>query len=418
MTSAPRARAANNAGVGLRDSNISHRRIVILGSTGSIGTQALDALAHLNALADEGRSIHRFEIVGLAANSRAALLYEQAERFGVPIVALAEEGPDAPTDRRMLRGRGAPELLVRETRPDLVVASMVGAAGLPATLAAVELGIDVALANKEALVAAGGIVAPTALRTGAHLLPIDSEHSGLWQCLQGLGGKGERVVPPCTTTAMVERAILTASGGPFRCTPLDEMRRATREQALAHPTWSMGPKNTIDSATMVNKGLELIEAHWLFGLDADRLGVLVHPQSVVHAIVELTDGSSIAQLSAPDMRCPIQLALTWPERAPGCSRRLDWREAAKLEFAEPDHERFPAVELALEVIRRGGSAGAVFNAANEIAVAAFRERAIPFGRIVEVVREAVEHVPARAADSLDAVLRADAEARRFARSKL
>jgi 1-deoxy-D-xylulose-5-phosphate reductoisomerase len=294
----------------------------------------------------------------------------------------------------------------------------VGAAGLPATVAAIELGIDVALANKETLVAAGEIVTPLARRTGARLLPIDSEHSGLWQCLQGLSATGERLTPPCDAPAIVERAILTASGGPFRTTATEEMRRATPEQALAHPTWAMGPKNTIDSATMVNKGLELIEAHWLFGLSAERLGVLVHPQSIVHAIVELADGSSIAQLAATDMRCPIQLALTWPARAPGCISRLDWGKLGKLEFAEPDLDRFPAIGLAMEVIRAGGTAGAVFNAANEVAVRAFLDHQIPFGRIVEIVRESLERVPSRAARSLESVLDADREARRDAESRL
>ena len=414
---AVRARC-NNAAVSLPASDIIRRRVVVLGSTGSIGTQTLAAIDHLNALADSGVTRQRFEIVGLAARSQADRLAAQAELHGVRAVAIASDEVVFGAGVRCFRGGSGPEELVRETRPDLVVAAMVGAAGLPATLAAVELGIDVALANKETLVAAGEIVSPLARRTGARLLPIDSEHSGLWQCLQGLGGAGERPTPPCAAPAVVERAILTASGGPFRTTPLDEMRRATPAQALAHPTWAMGPKNTIDSATMVNKGLELIEAHWLFGLGAERLGVLVHPQSIVHAIVELADGSSIAQLAAADMRCPIQLALTWPARAPGCARRIDWREMGRLEFEEPDHERFQAVELAFGVIREGGTAGAVFNAANEVAVAAFRAEAIPFGRIVEIVAAALERVPHRAADSLGAVLEADAEAREFAKAEL
>ncbi len=402
----------------LPDSNIMRRRVVVLGSTGSIGTQTLDTISHLNTLADRGESKQRFEVVGLAAGVRTRELAAQAARFGVPVVAVADADAAIETTARVLRGTGAAEALVRESRADLVVAAMVGLAGLPATLAAVELGIDVALANKETLVAAGQVVLPAARRAGARLLPIDSEHSGLWQCLQGLAQRGERVVPPCATPRGVERAILTASGGPFRQTPLAEMRNATVAQALAHPTWSMGPKNTIDSATMMNKGLELIEAHRLFDLDASRLGVLIHPQSIVHAIVELADGSSIAQLSAADMRVPIQLALTWPARAPGCAARLDWREVARLDFVEPDNERFPAIGLAMDVIRRGGGAGAVYNAANEVAVEAFLGGSIPFGRIVEIVGESLSLVASERGETLEEILAIDAETRSLAASLL
>jgi len=404
--------------VSLPDSDMLRRRVVVLGSTGSIGTQTLEAIAHLNDMADRGLSRQRFEVVGLAARARGDELALQAERFAVPVVALADEDAALETPSRALRGEGAAEALVRETRADLVVAAMVGVAGLSPTLAAVERGIDVALANKETLVAAGQVVLPLARRTGARLLPVDSEHSGLWQCLQGLAGAGERVVPPCPTPASVSRAILTASGGPFRETPVDEMRHASVEQALAHPTWSMGPKNTIDSATMVNKGLELIEAHRLFDLDADRLGVLIHPQSIVHAIVELADGSSIAQLSSADMRAPIQLALTWPARAPGCATRLDWTQLSRLDFCEPDAARFPAIGLAMDVIRRGGGAGAVFNAANEIAVEAFLAGAIPFGSIVEIVGETVARVSSDRGETLDDIRGLDGAARECARSQL
>ena len=402
----------------LPDSTLIRRRVVVLGSTGSIGTQTLDAIAHLNDLAERGESRQRFEVVGLAARAQAAALAEQAARFAAPVVAIADETRPLQTPARVLRGAGSAEQLVRETRPDLVVAAMVGAAGLPATLAAAELGIDIALANKETLVAAGQLVVPMARRTGARLLPIDSEHSGLWQCLQGLCTRGEHLVPPSPAPAILRLAIITASGGPFRTTPLEQVHAATVEQALAHPTWAMGPKNTIDSATMINKGLELIEARWLFDLDADRLGVLIHPQSIVHAIAELADGSSIAQLSAPDMRCPIQLALTWPMRAAGCSRSIDWRELTRLDFAEPDTERFPAIGLAFEVIRRGGGAGAVFNAANEVAVRAFLDRTIPFGRVVEIVGTALHELPCGGADTLDGIMSIDAAAREFARASL
>ncbi|MFG0259286.1 MAG: 1-deoxy-D-xylulose-5-phosphate reductoisomerase [Phycisphaerales bacterium JB041] len=394
------------------------RRVVVLGSTGSIGTQTLEAIAHLNTLADRGLSRQRFEVVGLAARARGDELAVQAERFAVPAVAIAAKDAAVETRARVLRGEDAAEALVREARADLVVAAMVGVAGLAPTLAAVERGIDVALANKETLVAAGQVVLPLARRTGARLLPVDSEHSGLWQCLQGLAGAGERLVPPCPTPPSVSRAILTASGGPFRETPLEEMRHATVERALAHPTWSMGPKNTIDSATMINKGLELIEAHRLFDLDADRLAVLIHPQSIVHAIVELTDGSSIAQLSSADMRVPIQLALTWPARAPGCATPLDWRRLSRLDFCEPDGSRFPAIGLAMGVIRGGGGAGAVLNAANEVAVEAFLSGAVPFGRIVEIVGETLGRVPSDRGETLEEIRALDGAARECARSQL
>ena len=402
----------------LPDADMLRRRVVVLGSTGSIGTQTLDAITHLNGLADRGLSGQRFDVVGLAAGSRGRELCAQAERFAVPVVALAEGDGPLDTRARVLRGNDAAEALVRDTRADLVVAAMVGVAGLPATLAAVERGIDVALANKETLVAAGQVVLPLAGRTGSRLLPVDSEHSGLWQCLQGLAGAGERLVPPCPTPASVTRAILTASGGPFRETPVDKMRHATVEQALAHPTWSMGPKNTIDSATMVNKGLELIEAHRLFDLETERLGVLIHPQSIVHAIVELADGSSIAQLSSTDMRVPIQLALTWPARTPGCAPRLDWRQMSRLDFCEPDASRFPAIGLAMDVIRCGGGAGAVYNAANEVAVGAFLAGAIAFGRIVEIVGETVARVSSDGGRTLDEIVGLDGAARECARSQL
>ena len=388
------------------------RRVVVLGSTGSIGMQTLEAIEHLNGLAHEGRS-RAIEVVGLAAGNNHEGIREQVLRTGAHAWALANAAPGAsgPT----YAGPGAAENLVRALGPDLVVSAMVGVAGLRATLAAVELGIDVALANKETLVAAGGVIVPAARRTGARLIPIDSEHSGLWQCLQGID-HGRALVPPCATPSVVERALLTASGGPFREWPLEAIRHATPEQALSHPTWRMGRKNTIDSATMVNKGLELLEAHWLFDLGTERLGVLVHPQSVVHAIVELADGSSLAQLSAPDMRCPIQYALTWPSRAPGCSRRVSWRDLSRLEFAEPDAARFPAIGLAMEAIRRG--TGVAYSAANEVAVEAFLSGAICFGRIVELVREVCDRTRVGGARTLEEVLALDEQARAYAREAI
>ena len=395
------------------------RSVVVLGSTGSIGVQTLDAIGHLNHLADMGQSGQRFAVVGLAAHSSAGLLAAQAERFGVRTVALADETASIQTDARLLQGRAGPEALIEQTHPDLVVAAMVGAAGLPATLLAAQRGIDIALANKETLVAAGSIIVPTARASGSRLLPCDSEHTGLWQCLQGLENNPDHaqgLVPPCETPAAVGRAILTASGGPFRNTPIDQMHNATPEQALAHPTWTMGKKNTIDSDTILNKALELIETHWLFELSPQRMGVLLHPQSIVHAIVELVDGSSIAQLSAADMRCPIQLALTWPDRAAACAQKLDWATRGDLSFSVPDEARFPALGLAYEVIEQGSVAGAVLSAANEVAVEAFLAGSIRFGQIEPIVRKAVQRLGSTPSDgTIKAIVQADAAARDFAR---
>ncbi len=389
------------------------RRLIVLGSTGSIGTQALEVVRHLNGLHRAGVSPVRFEVVGLAAGRNAGLLAEQASEFGVRECALAEGGGVEGVRCRV--GPGAAEALVREVESDVVLASIVGVAGLPATLAAVELGRDVALANKETLVAAGALVVPAARRSGARLLPVDSEHSAAWQCLAGLPGCADW--PPMIAPVCVQRLVLTASGGPFRTWTSARAYDATPEQALAHPTWSMGAKVTIDSATLVNKGLEVVEAHWLFGLGADRIGVLIHPGSIVHAIAELADGSAIAQLGAPDMRVPIQHALCAPLRLPGCGRSLDLDSLRTFEFETPCEERFPAIGLARRVVEVGGTAGAVFNAANEAAVDAFlRTRLIPFGRIVEIVREAMEAIAPRTVRTLADVMEADGEARAFVAS--
>lgn len=377
-------------------------RVIVLGSTGSIGTQTLEVVDHLNRVG-AGRPV---QVVGLAAGSNEALLRQQAARFGVQRVALAQAGstPAAYT------GPHAAETLVRETDCDLVVAAMVGAAGLPATLAAVERGTDVALANKETLVAAGSIVAPLARRTGACLLPVDSEHAALWLCLQAID---PACCPPSLAPPSLRRAILTASGGPFRAWSLDRMRNATPEDALAHPTWSMGPKITIDCATLMNKALEVIEAHWLFGLPSDKLDVVIHPQSIVHALIELQDGSVLAQLGAPDMRTPIQQALTHPARLVGSAPRLSFDKLANLTFEPPDLDRFPALSLAHRVIETGGTSGAIANAANEALVSAFFDRHIPLTRIAELAAAAIDAVGVSPVRSLDDVLDADAQARAF-----
>lgn len=387
------------------------RRIVLLGSTGSIGTQALDVIDNLNALAARGQSPVRYRVVGLAAGRNVGMLSEQARRHPEAKLAIAH-AEERDVLKGAMHGPDAAERLVREVECDVVLAAMVGAAGLPATLAAVELGRDVALANKETLVAAGELVIPAARISGSKLLPVDSEHAGVWQCLPGLA------CPPMNCGPEIARVVLTASGGPFRTWSAQDIARATPEQALKHPTWAMGQKVTIDSASLTNKALEVIEAHWFFGVDAERIGVLIHPQSIVHAMVELSDGNVLAQLAPPDMRTPIQIALTFPHRAAGCSKKLDWTSLSRLDFEQPDLERFPALGNAYEVIRAGGTSGAVFNAANEAAVEAFLSRRIPFGMIPRLSSAALKQVGASNVRSLGDVLDADRQARRAVESEL
>ena len=376
------------------------RRLILLGSTGSIGVSTVQVLEHLRA---HGTT---FEVIGLAAGSNAALLAEQAKALGVRDLAIADAsaagalGPDA----RVRTGPDAALRLVEElARPgDLLVAAMVGFAGLASAMRAIELGCHVALANKETLVAAGALVTELVRRHGVELFPIDSEHSALAQCIRS--GRASEV----------DRVVITASGGPFRTWSAERTADATVAEALRHPTWQMGRKITIDSATLMNKALEIIEAHWLFGLPAERIDAIVHPQSIVHGFAEFRDGSVIAQLSPPDMKLPIQMALTWPDRHAGIARRLDWTTLRQLEFEPVDHARFPAVRLAHEVIRRGGSAGATLNAANEVAVNAFLEGHIPFGRVAQVVQEALAELPDRPLRTLADAEAADRDARAFA----
>ena len=399
------------------------RRVIILGSTGSIGTQTLEVIAHLNALHDRGEWHERLEVVGLAAGARGDLLARQAAEFGVRHLALAEGEPTAPADGRAWSGVAAAEQMVQATDADVVVAAIVGAAGLAATLAAVELGRDVVLANKETLVAAGALVVPAAERSGAKLLPVDSEHSALWQCVQELsagGGAtvGGAVAPPMGETPTIERLILTASGGPFREWSREAIERATPKEALNHPTWSMGQKVTIDSASLMNKGLEVLEAHWLYGLGGDRVDVLVHPQVIVHSMVEFIDGSVMAQLGSADMRTPIQYAFTWPTRIGGRAERVSLADLTRLDFEPPDLERFPALGLAYDAIAAGGTSGAVLNAANESAVGAFLAGRIPFGVIPTLVRDAMEHLGSAGVTSMGDVLDADARARAFVAQRL
>lgn len=379
------------------------RRLILLGSTGSIGVSTVEVLRHLRS---EGVA---FEVVGLAAGSNAALLAEQARALGVREVAIADADAARalPSSLHARTGAEAALRLVEDlARPgDLLVAAMVGFAGLASALRAIELGCHVALANKETLVAAGDLVMSRVAAKGVQLFPIDSEHSALAQCIRS--GRVEEL----------ERVVITASGGPFRTWPAERTASATPAEALRHPTWQMGRKITIDSATLMNKALELIEAHWLFGLPAERIEAIVHPQSIVHGFAEFRDGSVIAQLSPPDMKLPIQMALTWPDRHSGVAKRLDWTTLRQLDFEPVDHARFPAVRLAHEVIRRGGSAGATLNAANEVAVHAFLAGQIPFGRIAQVVQEALAELPDRPIRSLADAEAADREARIFAASR-
>jgi len=383
--------------------------VLVLGSTGSIGTQTLEVIEHLNTLADT----QRIEIVGLAAGSNHALLREQAAKFNVPTLAIAQHTTDASWAR--FTGPDAAETLVREVECDLVVTAMVGAAGLPATLAAIERGRDIALANKETLVAAGAIVIPLARQTGSRLFPVDSEHAALWLCLQSVDAS---CCPPMHAPPTVRQAIITASGGPFRTWSRQDMDRATPEDALAHPTWTMGPKITIDSATLMNKALEVIEAHWLFGLDVDRLGVLIHPQSIMHALIELHDGSIVAQLGTPDMRTPIQQALTHPDRPVGLASRVSLQTLSTLSFEAPDESRFPALALARRVIESGGTAGAIVNAANEAAVTAYFDHHIALTRIADLAESALDAIGVSPVRSLADVLEADAAARAFVECQL
>jgi len=372
------------------------QRVIVLGSTGSIGRSALDVLWRLR---------DRFEVVGLAAGSRAAELAEQARQFHPRAVAMGN-GANAVDLRgspgnqtQVFQGEDALDDLVRSVDCDCVVCGVVGICGLRATMRAVELGRRVALANKEALVVAGSLIMPLAKRSGATIIPIDSEHSAVFQALQA--GRIDEV----------RRIFLTASGGPFRTWSAEEMERITVEEALRHPTWDMGPKITIDSATMMNKAMEVVEAKWLFGLAAEQIEVVVHPESIIHSMVEFRDGSTLAQLGAPDMRTPIQFALTFPERLPCPSEPLDPAKFRQLNFQAPDAERFPASKLGHEVLRRGGTCGAVLNGANEAAVQMFRDGAIAFLDIARLTERALVEHRFIASPTLDELIEADRWAR-------
>ncbi len=378
------------------------KRITLLGATGSIGLRTLDLVSSFP---------EEFTVAGLAARgSNVERIADLCRKYGPRAVALLD--PAAVGRLAALLPAPRPELLAgpeglvalaRDVEADVVVSALVGAAGLLPTMAAIQAGRPVALANKETLVMAGRLMTAAARERGVPLLPVDSEHSAVFQCLVGHNRRD------------VHRIVLTASGGPFRELPRERFAEVTVEDALRHPTWKMGAKITIDSATLMNKGLEIIEARWLFDLAPDRIQVVVHPQSVVHSMVEYVDGSVIAQLGVADMGVPILYALTYPERRPAPAARLDLTRVGPLTFFEPDLERFPALRLARAALEQGGSAPVVLNAANEVAVGAFLERRLRFTHIPELIERVLTEMPAGALDSIEACVAIDEEARRRAR---
>jgi len=377
------------------------RRISLLGSTGSIGVNVLDIVR---------RFPDRFKIVGLAAGCNVESIAAQVVEFAPECISVYDERhakllqdrlPSVWHNRICWGDDGNQKIAAHETA-DMTVSAIVGAAGLQPTLAAIRAGKDVGLANKETLVMAGRIVMDAVAAQGVRMLPVDSEHSAIFQALQA--GRREDV----------KKIILTASGGPFRGKKPEELQRVTREDALNHPKWKMGPKISIDSATLMNKGLEVIEAKWLFGTPVEGIEVLVHPQSIVHSLVEFQDGSVIAQLGIPDMRIPITYALSYPERLALPLPSLNLAECATLDFYQPDHRSFPALELAFGALRSGGVQPAVLNAANEIAVEAFLQGRIDFTSIVDIVSATMGRIQGGNEENLDDILEADAEARRRA----
>jgi 1-deoxy-D-xylulose-5-phosphate reductoisomerase len=386
------------------------KRISILGSTGSIGRQTLDVVA-----AHPGK----FQVVAIAAGSNVQLAAEQVAQCNPQVVSMGTEDAAKSLCEALKTARAKnhpqPEILfgpegmecvATHADAEIVVSAAVGVVGLPATYKAIEQGKHIALANKEVLVAAGEVVMAAVARTGIALLPVDSEHNAIHQCLRA----GEN--------REVRRLILTASGGPFRKTPASRFPRITPKQALAHPNWKMGQRITIDSATLMNKGFEVIEAKWLFGMGLDKIQVVIHPQSTIHSMVEFVDGSILAQLGPTDMRMPIQYALTYPERVPSNGCALDWSTLRKLEFAAVPAKKFPCLTLAKEAARQGGPLPCALNAADEIAVAAFLEKRLPFLGIAAVIERVLEKMPRTSLHSIADVLQADAEARRLARLEI
>ncbi|HKW63102.1 MAG TPA: 1-deoxy-D-xylulose-5-phosphate reductoisomerase [Candidatus Acidoferrum sp.] len=384
------------------------KQLSILGSTGSIGRQCLSVVEALPG---------RFGVVALAAGSNLQELAGQIERHQPEVVSVADARRadelsqllrDKSIERKPAIHHGREGMLAvgTHTKAEIVVSAAVGVVGLEATYEAVKLRKTVALSNKEVLVAAGELVMAAAKKAGRELLPVDSEHNALHQCLRG-GAHGE-----------VRRLVLTASGGPFRKTPLAQLATVTIEQALAHPNWRMGNRITIDSATMMNKGFEVIEAHWLFDVRTDRIEVVVHPQSTIHSMVEFVDGSVLAQLGPTDMRMPIQYALTYPERVASNQVALDWSKLKRLDFEKASTRRFPCLRLAREAMRKRGAFPCALNAADEIAVSAFLERRLPFLGIPEVIENVLARTPRVRLEKMEDVLTADAEARRMAQEEV
>lgn len=374
------------------------KNVAVLGATGSIGQSALDVIDASNG---------RLRASILSAHTQLSKLATQAARFQPRCVVATDPEAAAkypwqtlPPRTEQLVGHDALAKAVASDEIDIVLAAIVGSAGLQSTWAAVEAGKTVALANKETMVMAGPLISKLAKKTGATFLPVDSEHSAIFQALQS--GK----------SAEVDRLVITGSGGPFREWSAESLTQVTVQDALDHPTWNMGPKNTVDSATIMNKALEIIEARWLFDLPADMIKVVFHPQSIVHSMVEFVDGSVMAQLSPPDMKLPIQYALDYPNRQAGAAKRIDWSEVMQLEFIPPDPDRYPALELGFECARQGGSSGAVLNAANEAAVESFLEGDLHFTEIVPACRSVLESHNFEAQPSLDDLMRLDRWARK------
>lgn len=378
---------------------VQKRHIAILGSTGSIGTQALDVIS---------RHPDRFEVELLTANNNSALLVEQARRFRPNAVVICNKslyGEVAQalkeSDTKVFAGIESACELAGGADVHIVIAAMVGFSGLAPTVSAMKKGKIIALANKETLVAAGSIISALSVEYGSPIIPVDSEHSAIFQCLQG-------------EKTRIEKLLLTASGGPFRTKDISEFESITREQALNHPNWSMGAKVTIDSATMMNKGLEIMEAAWLFNQPVDNIEVVVHPQSIVHSMVQFSDGSLKAQLGFPDMRVPIQYALSYPERIDLDTKRLSFPELGELTFFAPDTAKFPCLGIAYDAFRKGGNTPCAMNGANEIAVAGFLGGKIRFTDIPEVITRTVAKCPFIAVPSLEDIYNTDAEAKRIA----
>ena len=380
---------------------MSLRSIVLLGATGSIGRSACRVAADFR---------HRVRIVGMSGFSNMKQLASAANHLRPAVLAVPDERSAADLrtrlayePREVLTGEEGLCRLASIEEADMVLVAIVGTGGLRPTFAALEAGKDVALASKEVLVVAGELVMAAAARRGCRILPVDSEHNAIFQCLEA------------RDPAHVKKLILTASGGPFRTWPEDKLRSVTREEALRHPTWRMGEKITVDSATLFNKGLEMIEAHWLFGVDISRVEVVIHPQSIVHSMVEFVDGSVLAQMSHSDMRFPIQYAFTWPDRVSGSLPPLEFAKLGRLDFEEPRRDVFPALDLARQAAERGGALPAVLNAANEVAVAEFLASRIAFPRIWDIVASVMEQTPDDPASDLPALLEADRAARESAR---